>query len=382
MLLWQIVLLSHTNEAPMLLARSFQVQMIALPTIVPSNLVHKMKVKAISNVPAQNSTMQTFRTDRNPHSKPNWRVINKPFADNPIHIVVEPYDEESNKNNTKSKSIMSLKGASHVDREPHLAAQQLSPLVHLCRLYEHLDLPASNESGPQYTYRYRHVRVIHAPDRRHLCDNDTQRRKCSRRSTAACFISIAAKQCASYSHISYSQVLVWHNVYGGMTFWILWFEQMRERDTWVTYFRNDPILSKIVRIVFLVGVPSSFTNRSQSDEFQHQLSDEINQHRRRGRHVHEHHAEAAHTVQLRAQRSGVLSNARLVCATYLSRTTTCSWTREALWSVYMNWTPFAKGRRTPSSTATSTMIVCFNHSICWFAEFGVTRTKLNLNTRL
>ena len=47
------------------------------------------------------------------------------------------------------------------------------------------------------------------------------------------------------------------------------------RDTWVTYFRNDPILSKIMRIVFLVGVPIGFTNRSESVEFQRQLSAEI-----------------------------------------------------------------------------------------------------------
>ena len=47
------------------------------------------------------------------------------------------------------------------------------------------------------------------------------------------------------------------------------------RDTWVSYFRNDPILSKIVRVVFLVGVPKSFTNRSESDAFQRQLSAEI-----------------------------------------------------------------------------------------------------------
>ena len=52
----------------------------------------------------------------------------------------------------------------------HSAVPQHSPLESLCRLYEHLDLPASNESGPQYTYRC----VIRTPDRQHLCDNDTQ----------------------------------------------------------------------------------------------------------------------------------------------------------------------------------------------------------------
>ena len=47
------------------------------------------------------------------------------------------------------------------------------------------------------------------------------------------------------------------------------------RDTWVSYFRNDPILSKIVSIVFVVGVPQSVTNRSESDAIQRQLSAEI-----------------------------------------------------------------------------------------------------------
>ena len=56
----------------------------------------------------------------------------------------------------------------------HSALPQRSPHDNVCGLYKHLDLPASNESGPQYTYRYRHVRVIRAPDRQHLCDKDTQ----------------------------------------------------------------------------------------------------------------------------------------------------------------------------------------------------------------
>ena len=56
----------------------------------------------------------------------------------------------------------------------HSAVPQRSPHENVCGLYEHLDLPASNESGPQYTYRYRHVRVIRAPDEQHLCDKDTQ----------------------------------------------------------------------------------------------------------------------------------------------------------------------------------------------------------------
>lgn len=56
----------------------------------------------------------------------------------------------------------------------HAALPQRPAHENVCSLYEHLDLPASNESGPQYTYRYRQVRVIRAPDAQHLCDKDTQ----------------------------------------------------------------------------------------------------------------------------------------------------------------------------------------------------------------
>ena len=59
-------------------------------------------------------------------------------------------------------------------RVRHSALPQRSPHENVCGLYEHLDLPASNESGPQYTYRYRHVRIIRAPNEQHLCDKDTQ----------------------------------------------------------------------------------------------------------------------------------------------------------------------------------------------------------------
>lgn len=48
------------------------------------------------------------------------------------------------------------------------------------------------------------------------------------------------------------------------------------RDTWVSHFRTDPILNKTMRIVFLIGVPDSFTNRSESEAFQSQLNAEIN----------------------------------------------------------------------------------------------------------
>ena len=82
---------------------------------------------------------------------------------------MERYNDDSDHNMTTRESTTPL-GVSAL----HSAVPQHSPLESLCRLYEHLDLPASNESGPQYTYRYRHVRVIRAPDRQHLCDNDTQ----------------------------------------------------------------------------------------------------------------------------------------------------------------------------------------------------------------
>lgn len=54
------------------------------------------------------------------------------------------------------------------------AVPQLSPHDDVCRLYGHLDLPASNASGPQYTYRYRPVGVIRAPQKQHLCNNETR----------------------------------------------------------------------------------------------------------------------------------------------------------------------------------------------------------------
>lgn len=54
------------------------------------------------------------------------------------------------------------------------AAPHGSPRDEVCRLYQHFDLPASNNSGPQFTYRYRHMRVIRAPDDQHLCDKETQ----------------------------------------------------------------------------------------------------------------------------------------------------------------------------------------------------------------
>lgn len=48
------------------------------------------------------------------------------------------------------------------------------------------------------------------------------------------------------------------------------------RETWVSWFRSDVMLRKIMRIVFIVGVPESFTNRTEYAAFQRQMSDEIN----------------------------------------------------------------------------------------------------------
>ena len=44
----------------------------------------------------------------------------------------------------------------------------------LCRLYKQFDLPPTIESGPQYTYRYKHARAIQAPKLTNLCDQYTQ----------------------------------------------------------------------------------------------------------------------------------------------------------------------------------------------------------------
>ncbi len=43
-----------------------------------------------------------------------------------------------------------------------------------CPLYAHLELPASNASGPPYTYRYSSPRLIRVPDAQRLCDADTE----------------------------------------------------------------------------------------------------------------------------------------------------------------------------------------------------------------
>ena len=99
-------------------------------------------------------------------------MIEQPLEENLLHFhFEEPNNNVSNntRNKTKPKSstlrdLNALKST----------VPQRSPHENLCRLYEHLDLPASDESGPQYTYRYRHVRVLRAPDQQHLCNKDTQ----------------------------------------------------------------------------------------------------------------------------------------------------------------------------------------------------------------
>ena len=48
------------------------------------------------------------------------------------------------------------------------------------------------------------------------------------------------------------------------------------RETWVSWFRSDVMLRKVMRIVFVVGVPESFRNRTEYAAFQRQLSAEIN----------------------------------------------------------------------------------------------------------
>ena len=51
---------------------------------------------------------------------------------------------------------------------------KLSEHESVCRIFKHLDLRASKESEPQFTYRYRYTRVIRAPDPWHFCDLDTR----------------------------------------------------------------------------------------------------------------------------------------------------------------------------------------------------------------
>ena len=48
------------------------------------------------------------------------------------------------------------------------------------------------------------------------------------------------------------------------------------RETWVNWFQTNLNTSKMMRIFFVIGVPETFTNNSQKEAYQQQLSDELN----------------------------------------------------------------------------------------------------------
>ncbi len=49
------------------------------------------------------------------------------------------------------------------------------------------------------------------------------------------------------------------------------------RETWMSWFRRDPHMNAFMRVIFLVGVPEGFQNRSDYALFQKQMSAEINE---------------------------------------------------------------------------------------------------------
>ena len=102
------------------------------------------------------------------------RTKEQPLAENLFHFHFEkPNDLVSNNKLTTNRTIRKSSTLQNLNALKSTLSQR-SPHEHVCRLYEHLDLPASHNTGPQYTYRYRHVRVLRAPDRQHLCNKDTQ----------------------------------------------------------------------------------------------------------------------------------------------------------------------------------------------------------------
>ena len=72
-------------------------------------------------------------------------------------------------NNTNNITLSKLNLLQSKSNLEHVLQQNL-----MCRYYTNIDLPASNKFDPQYTYRYRHVRVINVPNPKHLCNKDTQ----------------------------------------------------------------------------------------------------------------------------------------------------------------------------------------------------------------
>ena len=72
-------------------------------------------------------------------------------------------------NNTNNITLSKLNLPQSKSNLEHVLQQNL-----MCRYYTNIDLPASNKFDPQYTYRYRHVRVINVPNPKHLCNKDTQ----------------------------------------------------------------------------------------------------------------------------------------------------------------------------------------------------------------
>ena len=162
-LFWHMLLVNSTNAVPPPV-RDFDLQ--STSSGKASNLSSQSKMVQITTGLEASSAVR----DRNQRGKRSDKTRKQNRAENPTDGYFPYHNDDGSKNNKiKHESITPPSNVSLQSALP-----QRSPHANLCRVYEHLDLPASNESGPQYTYRYRHVRVIRAPDPLHLCDNDTQ----------------------------------------------------------------------------------------------------------------------------------------------------------------------------------------------------------------
>lgn len=171
-------------------ALAFTVAMLCCELVLVHNkntntnkLVSKLLAKEIEWLPTQtdehtagysvsNQSVTSVRARKTRIKIASTRMPASTIVESPDNSGVncrQPTDNRSNNNGTEVESL-SRPGV----RVQHSESLRRSPSDSVCRLYEHLDLPASNESGPQYTYRYRDVRVIRTPDAKYLCDNNTR----------------------------------------------------------------------------------------------------------------------------------------------------------------------------------------------------------------